>query len=320
MYLIIPAVSRLHLELYLALGLVEPLKLESLTMIVCSFMCFFCDRHVFFPIFSLTAMVIGFRERFTNASEDDVPEGEDLLDINIGVATLRTAEREHPMVFRLQSGGTAIVEPVDDIQNLLFDALFGIRLEPDAPIQEAFDLDRLVADIPSLLSQIRDDLIPEEEECFTIRIFPVDVPGRRELFICNDTDSEDGDFFCETTICIRDNDGRFVNIVVVLYIYITITFSEMTDPFRVAFVEKTYTVDESVGAVNVCVNLTHPTRDILDETVNVFVIDDPSSIYIPDGAPLASESSSFSIPFFFIFFHSSRWTRLSQSVPHGRGN
>ena len=57
--------------------------------------------------------------------------------------------------------------------------------------------------------------------------------------------------------------------------------------------EKTYTVDESVGAVNVCVNLTHPKRDILDETVNVFVINDPGSIYIPPGAPLASKPSHY---------------------------
>ena len=56
--------------------------------------------------------------------------------------------------------------------------------------------------------------------------------------------------------------------------------------------EKTYIVDESVGAVNVCVNLTQPNIDILDETVNVYVIDDPSSMYIPPGAPLASEPSS----------------------------
>ena len=55
--------------------------------------------------------------------------------------------------------------------------------------------------------------------------------------------------------------------------------------------EKIFTVDEGVGAVNVCVNLTYPMRDILDETVNVFVIDNSSSIYIPPGAPLASESS-----------------------------
>ena len=63
----------------------------------------------------------------------------------------------------------------------------------------------------------------------------------------------------------------------------------LTEPFRVAFVEKIFTVDENVGAVNVCVNLTYPMRDILDETVNVFVIDNSSSIYIPPGAPLASE-------------------------------
>ena len=60
-------------------------------------------------------------------------------------------------------------------------------------------------------------------------------------------------------------------------------------PFEVAFVKTTYTVDESVGAVSVCVNLTQPKIDILDETVNVFVIDNPSSVYIPADAPLASK-------------------------------
>ena len=69
--------------------------------------------------------------------------------------------------------------------------------------------------------------------------------------------------------------------------------------------KKTYTVDESVGRVNVCVNLTRPITDILDETVNVFVIDDPSSIYIPPGAPLASESLFFIIIRFSFLFHSS---------------
>ena len=58
-----------------------------------------------------------------------------------------------------------------------------------------------------------------------------------------------------------------------------------------ALVETAYTVDESVGTVSVCVNLTRPAEtDILEETVNVFVIDNSSSIYIPPGAPLASMS------------------------------
>ena len=54
----------------------------------------------------------------------------------------------------------------------------------------------------------------------------------------------------------------------------------------------TYTVDESVGSVSVCVNLTRPEVDILDDTVNVDVIDYPSSVYIPSGATLASKPTN----------------------------
>ena len=50
----------------------------------------------------------------------------------------------------------------------------------------------------------------------------------------------------------------------------------------------TYTVIESVGSVSVCVNLTRPEVDILDDTVNVDVIDYPSSVSVPPGATLAS--------------------------------
>ena len=159
---------------------------------------------------SFSAMVIGFSQRIQTVCENEVLPGEDVTPIEIGVATLRTAEREHPMVFRLQSGGTAIVEPRNDIQNQLFDALYGIKVVPDAPIQEEFDLERLVAVIPSLQADIRNDFRPEDEECFTIRIFPVDVPGRRKLFYCNEDEDAATNFFCETTICICDDDGRLV--------------------------------------------------------------------------------------------------------------
>ena len=113
------------------------------------------------------------------------------------------------MVFRLQSGGTAIVEPGGSLENTLLDAVFGTRdpSDSEAPIQEEFDLERLVAVIPSLPADIRDDKRPEDEDCFTIRIFPVDVPGRRELFDCYEDEDGVTDFFCETTICICDGDG-----------------------------------------------------------------------------------------------------------------
>ena len=53
--------------------------------------------------------------------------------------------------------------------------------------------------------------------------------------------------------------------------------------------ETTYTVDESTGSVNICVNLIQPMIDILDEQVNVFVIEYSNSSYIPPSVPLASE-------------------------------
>ena len=63
-----------------------------------------------------------------------------------------------------------------------------------------------------------------------------------------------------------------------------------TEPFVVAFVQTTYTVVESEGPVEVCVNLTRPPVDILEETVRVRVTNDEGSIYIPAGVKLASES------------------------------
>ena len=54
--------------------------------------------------------------------------------------------------------------------------------------------------------------------------------------------------------------------------------------------ETLYTVSEDVGSVEVCVNLTQPQVDILEEYVVVEVIDFPSSIYIQTDVILASES------------------------------
>ena len=68
--------------------------------------------------------------------------------------------------------------------------------------------------------------------------------------------------------------------------FIITLLGHISGPFVVAFVETAYTVDESMPALNVCVNLTQPLTDI---TVNVYVIDDSHSIYIPSGAPLASK-------------------------------
>ena len=66
-----------------------------------------------------------------------------------------------------------------------------------------------------------------------------------------------------------------------------------------------YTVVEGDGEVEVCVNLTRPMLDILDEMVIVNVINDPNSTYIPVGALRASEpaekySRHYNVHFFYV--------------------
>ena len=140
-------------------------------------------------------------------SESIVPSGQDTFPLLIGVATLRIAEREHPVNFHLQeTRGTAIVEPIGAVVDPLYDATFGSRVNIDGPIEVFFVLEALVGIIPSLTAFIRREFYPEVVECFTIRVFPFDVPGRRQLFMCNEDSVGVTNYFCETEICIEDND------------------------------------------------------------------------------------------------------------------
>ena len=154
-----------------------------------------------------TAMVIGFTERSQTVSESMAPPGADTFHLLLPLATLRRAERDHLMNFRLQSravsSSTAIVEPIGDVVNLLYDATFGSRDNIRDPIKEFFVLEDTIS---PLTTYIRNDLRPEYEECFTIGIYPGDVPGRQELFTCY---YGADNFFCQHTICIEDDDGRF---------------------------------------------------------------------------------------------------------------
>ena len=54
--------------------------------------------------------------------------------------------------------------------------------------------------------------------------------------------------------------------------------------------ETVYSVMESEGQVEVCVNLTHTPVKIFNETVRVELYNNDSSIYIPPNAVLACES------------------------------
>ena len=159
-------------------------------------------------------MIIGFTTRTVYVPEDNASPGLDVWLLPIEVATMRTAEREHPMIFRVQgASSSAIVEPIGGVVDPLYDAIFGSRDNTDDPIEVFFVLEALEDTIPSLITFIRDDRRPEDRKCFTIRIFIVDVPGRRELFTCNEDDSGADNYFCQTEICIEDDDGKFATLI-----------------------------------------------------------------------------------------------------------
>ena len=160
-------------------------------------------------------MIIGFTERRRTVSERLVT-GIDEFPLEIDVATLRVSEREHRMLYRVLSSGTATVVSFDFRDNLNYDARFG-TFQAD-PIQQR---DRLLPGrdfITPLPTAIRNDFVPEDEECYSIRLYPIDIPGLRELFMCDFVDLSSippMSFYCEHTICIEDDDGN-INVISVM--------------------------------------------------------------------------------------------------------
>ena len=172
-------------------------------------------------------MIIGFTERIRTVREYDAAEGFDLFQLVINVSSVRTAEREHPMLFRLLEASTnATVGPLIAESNI-FDANFGLGEYPDDPLEETRDLPPGECTLPNnqlLLTIIRNDLVPEDLECYSIGILPFDVPGRRELFTCNEDSVMADNYFCEHTICIIDDDGEVLIVCTLHFIYKTTCF------------------------------------------------------------------------------------------------
>ena len=157
-------------------------------------------------------MVIGFTEERQCIREDLVP-GVDSFTVFIELATLRVSEREHGMLFRLLAGGGATVVSFASFFATDFDARFGG--EEGDPIEEMDFLDPGVDTVRPRTTEIINDFIPEDEECFTIQISPIDIPGLRELFMCDFVDmstTPPTNYSCDHTICIKDDDGKIITI------------------------------------------------------------------------------------------------------------
>ena len=153
-------------------------------------------------------MVIGFTERRQTVSEGLFPD-RDEIPLQIDVATLRVSEREHRMLYRVLSSGTATVVSFSFFDNLDFDARFG-GVQAD-PIEQRDQLLPGRNTTGPLQTAIRNDCVPEDQECFSIQISPIDIPGLKVLFMCDFVDTSvipPRSFFCTHTICIEDDDGK----------------------------------------------------------------------------------------------------------------
>ena len=164
-------------------------------------------------------MIIGFTERRRTVSEGIVPAGEDEFRLTYDVDALRTSERDHLMTFRLLEGiSTATVNTRQELGDLNIlrnnDAVFGEVRVGGSPIEVSFSLPlgrtTILHDLPTF---IRGDFNAEDDECYTVQIFAVDVPGVRQLFTCN-SEADATNYFCEHEICIIDDDGKVYHILV----------------------------------------------------------------------------------------------------------
>ena len=129
----------------------------------------------------------------------------DLFTLLIPLALEGTSEMEHEIVIHaIETDSTATLEPLF-FRNIEFDAVFGVRESPEGPLEEVHVLNPGQTQIEPLRVNIRNDFIIEEEECFTLRAFIQEGSD----FTCNDgTDATN--FFCQTTICIEDDDGKLM--------------------------------------------------------------------------------------------------------------
>ena len=114
----------------------------------------------------------------------------------------------HPIKFRLQESGTNATVVPFGYNQVGVDAIFGGTLLSDYRIKLEVDLKSGLLTVPHIATVIINDLVPEDKKCFTLRILPVDIPGRRELFTCNEDGVVADNYFCEHTICIEDDDGE----------------------------------------------------------------------------------------------------------------
>ena len=155
----------------------------------------------------MATVTIGFTQRSQTVSEASVLSGQHLLHLPdiVTAAAQSPVTRDYTIVFEhIEFGSAAIVESGISVHPG-FDALFGTRF--GGRLQVTRLLRSGETQIAPLSVSLRNDFVPEEVECFAIRIF---ISGGTQ-FMCNNEDTA-SNFFCTHTICIEDDEGDKINL------------------------------------------------------------------------------------------------------------
>ena len=148
--------------------------------------------------FPILEMVVGFTDRFQTISESIFPDqDEEQFDITITISSKRVSEQEYRMQFSLQPGLTnaTVVPLISSTPN--FDVRFGAQESDLVPGSRSI----------TITAEVKDDLRPEDKECFTVLIETIDTALRATFSCISDGDTSEQSYFCLHTVCIVDDDG-----------------------------------------------------------------------------------------------------------------
>ena len=162
-------------------------------------------------------MIIGFIRREQTVSET-LRIGIEQYDIRVEIKSMIPSEIDYELGVRVRghtqqtSSDQAIVEDFDEVSVFKRDATFGnreVKNDTRSNLIVERRLDRNEIDVASLTVTIISDFTPEETECFELSIYPINTEFMTENFVSNDTAS----FFEKHTICILDDDGKFIEVL-----------------------------------------------------------------------------------------------------------
>ena len=155
-----------------------------------------------------TDMFIGFPERRSFVRENEYPNLA-VFPISRRLHSLRESEILYTLTISVTGGTAEVTAAYNRVGD--WDVAFGtISTISNIPVS-LLDLKPGDTEISMIGADIMNDVNPEDNKTFTLRVSAADVGGIRSTFDCyNDgEDPVEGNYFCDHTVTIIDDDGQY---------------------------------------------------------------------------------------------------------------